>query len=244
MSQTSQTSAPALTIHAPVIFEQDGSLYTNSLSVAICFKKRHDIVLRDIRALIESCPAEFGLHNFVESSYLNSQGKEHPLYNLTYDGLILLVMGYTGATALEIKLRYIAEFNRMRAILERKKIEALTPASISPSQQAELKTLADAKLSCYPPEMQRKVRAELWSRFNRRFCIGKYSQLSPDQMDEAKEYIIDMEMRSAPAPDAPIQIDGSLSAREMRNLLSFTIGVGNGWKKAFESLLDKLRLAK
>lgn len=77
----------------------------SSLDVANTFGKRHDNVLKDIREL--GCSEEFRLLNFEESKYLNEQKHKQPMYYLTRDGFTLLVMGYTGETAMKFKEAYI-----------------------------------------------------------------------------------------------------------------------------------------
>ena len=71
-------------------------------------------------------------------------------------------------------------------------------AAISPAERAELKALVDAKLSAAPAAVQGKARAEIWTRFNRHFKIAEYAQLPACRMAEARDYLIEMEMKSYP----------------------------------------------
>ncbi len=86
-------------------------IVVSSRDVARVFEKEHPKVLRDIREL--SCPEEFRLSNFGQSSYLNEQGREMPEVLMARDGFTLLAMGYNGDRAMQFKIAYIAEFNRM-----------------------------------------------------------------------------------------------------------------------------------
>lgn len=45
--------------------------------------------------------------------FSEAANKEVRYFNLTRDGFVLLVMGYTGKTAINLKIRWIQEFNRM-----------------------------------------------------------------------------------------------------------------------------------
>lgn len=63
----------------------------SSLQIAEITEKRHDAVLRDIRNLLDQ---GVGAHNFVESSYNNSQNKELPCFILTKKGCLILASGY------------------------------------------------------------------------------------------------------------------------------------------------------
>ena len=87
----------------------------SSRKVAEIFEKEHRRVLQDIREL--SCGDDFRLHNFVQSSYINSQDKEQPEYLMTRDGFTLLAMGFTGVKAMQWKIKYIEAFNKMEAEL-------------------------------------------------------------------------------------------------------------------------------
>ena len=70
---------------------------------------------------------------------------------------------------------------------------------LAPDLRAELKALVDAKLSMFPADIQGKARAELWTRFNRRFRIAEYAQLPAGKMADARDYIITLELNALKA---------------------------------------------
>ncbi len=70
----------------PVVEILDGALFTTSLNVAKVYGKRHDHVIRDIKAVMADCPPEFNLPNFGEISYTDSSGRTYPAYRLSRDG--------------------------------------------------------------------------------------------------------------------------------------------------------------
>ncbi|CRL44558.1 Phage regulatory protein Rha (Phage_pRha) [Sodalis glossinidius str. 'morsitans'] len=105
--QTSVTT-PKVTIH-------NGKAVTTSLDVAEYFQKRHDDVLKKLRAL--DCSADFSARNFAGAEYTDEQNKPLPMFEMTKDGFVFLVMGFTGKKAAAFKEAYIAEFNRMEAEL-------------------------------------------------------------------------------------------------------------------------------
>lgn len=88
----------------------------DSRYVAQFFEKEHRSVLRDIREL--DCSDEFRLHNFVQSSYKNEQGKKQPCYCMTRDGFVFLAMGYRGKKAAQFKELYIKRFNEMEEFIK------------------------------------------------------------------------------------------------------------------------------
>ena len=91
-------------------------LTANSRDVAEHFEKQHKDVLESIRNLTAENSATKSM--FIETSF-ESRGKFYPQYELTRDGFSLLVMGFTGAKALEWKLKYIEAFNEMERELKR-----------------------------------------------------------------------------------------------------------------------------
>lgn len=84
-----------------------------SLQVADAFGKEHKNVLADVRKILDEDSDGFGALNFERSSYLSEQNKEIPMYVMSKDGFILLVMSYTGPEAMRVKKAYIARFNEM-----------------------------------------------------------------------------------------------------------------------------------
>jgi Rha family phage regulatory protein len=103
-----------------LVFIENGQAVTNSLKVSEVFGKRHDRVLQDIREL--GCSSDFRVHNFVESSYVNLQNKEMPMYYMSKNGFTLLAMGYTGKEAMKFKEAYIAQFEKMEEMLRQPRV--------------------------------------------------------------------------------------------------------------------------
>lgn len=103
--------AENLHIEEPRVFINDGKVLTTSKDVAEYFRKRHDDVLKKLRGL--DCSSGFTARNFAVSEYTDSTGRKLPMYTMTKDGFVFLVMGFTGKKAAAFKEAYIAEFNRM-----------------------------------------------------------------------------------------------------------------------------------
>lgn len=123
----------------PNVFIQNGKAVTTSLAVAEYFHKRHDDVLKKLRSL--DCSPEFTARNFAASEYTDSTGRKLPMYEMTKDGFVFLVMGFTGKKAAVFKEAYIAEFNRMEA-------ELYTPTAKPFVPQRFLLTLLDGQWHC------------------------------------------------------------------------------------------------
>ena len=88
---------------------------------------------------------------------------------------------------------------------ERAKTEPVeNPEQLSPAYRSELKGIVDAKLSTYPASVQGKARSEIWTRFNRHFRIAEYAQLPAERMAEARDYLIELEVKALKAlPSTP-----------------------------------------
>lgn len=103
---------------------------TSSLLVAEKFGKEHKHVLDSIRKLIEGCAEISADPIFEETTYVNEQnGQVYPMFLMNRDGFSLLVMGFNGKKAMQFKLDYINEFNKM---------EKMIRDSIKPKSQLEI----------------------------------------------------------------------------------------------------------
>lgn len=100
----------------PVVLEKDGVPVTTSKAVADQFDKRHADILRAIEDLKPHLTTQFCVANFFKSEY-ESRGKSYPYYIMTKDGFTMLVMGFTGAKAIQFKEAYITAFNQMQRAL-------------------------------------------------------------------------------------------------------------------------------
>ena len=100
---------------ADAVTLKDGHPITTSRAIANVFGKQHQHVLRAIRDL--DCPADFRRSNFGPSKYLNEQGKEQPMIEMTKNGMVYLVMGFTGPQAARFKIAYIEAFDAMELAL-------------------------------------------------------------------------------------------------------------------------------
>lgn len=96
-----------------------GKAFTTSQKIADYFGKSHKNVLRKIRQTINECPDDFARLNYEPADFIDKNGETQPMYKLTKDGYMLVVMGFTGAAAMLIKVKYIQAFNWMAGQLTR-----------------------------------------------------------------------------------------------------------------------------
>lgn len=101
---------------------QNNEVVVSSRQVAEKFGKEHKIVLRDIREIlaVQNCATKF----FHESTFKN-RGKNYPEYIMNRDGFTLLAMGFTGAEALEWKIKYINAFNEMENLVNQPRVNSV-----------------------------------------------------------------------------------------------------------------------
>lgn len=99
--------------------EYEGQPVVSSREVANNFEKEHRNVLRDVENIVKEGCSNLSRPLFIESKYQHPQNKQYyKEYLLTRDGFSLLVMGFTGAKALQWKLKYIEAFNKMEQYIK------------------------------------------------------------------------------------------------------------------------------
>ncbi|PFH81639.1 Rha family transcriptional regulator [Bacillus cereus] len=99
-----------------LVFVDGNEVVTDSLTVAEVFGKEHSKVIRSIEDTQYS--QEFTKANFGLSDYTDRSGKKNKKYLIKRDGLMSLIMGYTGEKAARMKESYINEFNRMEQYIK------------------------------------------------------------------------------------------------------------------------------
>lgn len=112
----------ALVLHPEFqLYERKDMPFCSSLQVAEEFGKRHDHVIRDIREL--DCSDDFRKTNFGEIRRTvdlgDGRSRKDPMFLMTRDGFVFLVMGYRGSKAATIKEAIIKRFNDMEAFIRK-----------------------------------------------------------------------------------------------------------------------------
>ena len=118
---------------------------------------------------------------FVETTYLNEQNKEQPMYVMNRDGFTLLAMGFTGKKALQFKLDYIKAFNKME--------KAVKEGSILPSpidvtvlkQLVEATQVMTAQISQMQAEMNRQREYSFYPVSQNPLLSASEQRISPRQ---------------------------------------------------------------
>lgn len=113
-----------------LVFESNGEIVTDSLTIASMFGKEHNNVLKDVRKQIDYAGQEFGQVNFHQSTYINTQNKRMPKYDLTEEAFTLVAMSYNTKEAVQMKIKFIEEFKRMKQHIQNQHQLPKDPMSI------------------------------------------------------------------------------------------------------------------
>jgi len=147
-----------ITVNNQVIdFKTDGAeIFTDSLTVAKVFNKRHDNVLRDIGTEINLLFSEGIIKSnsgYIKSTYTDNKNREYPFYYMNKKNFTFLVMGFTGAKANKFKRCYIDAFE---AIVESH--QCLTKDNITLIQDnVRLKKEAEAREQALLPKTRESL---------------------------------------------------------------------------------------
>jgi Rha family phage regulatory protein len=98
------------------VFDRGGEFWTDSLSVAEAFGKRHDNLIQAIKRIDEENQA-VSLLSFKEAEYIDAQGKARPYFEMTETGFASVVGSFNdqkGTDIALIKAMYRKEFDRLK----------------------------------------------------------------------------------------------------------------------------------
>lgn len=99
-----------------LVMIKNNQVVVSSRQVAERFHKLHKNIIRSVKEILaaQNCATKF----FKETYYIN-RGKKYIEYLMNRDGFVLLVMGFTGKVAMDLKIAYINAFNEMEAKLRK-----------------------------------------------------------------------------------------------------------------------------
>ena len=103
-----------------LVFIENNQAITDSLTIAEMFSKEHKNVMRDIRQQIEYAGSEFAALNFEPGSYKDQNNQSRPKFNLTEEAFALVAMSYNTKEAVQMKVKFIQEFKRMKEYIQSK----------------------------------------------------------------------------------------------------------------------------
>jgi Rha family phage regulatory protein len=169
---------------------------TTSEFVAKAFGKEHKNVLARIEEIRTQVPDFFGKLNFkpTEKQRKNNLGfiLKDKGYELTKNGFMLLVMGFTGKEAMAIKIAYINAFDTMAERLHRLQMHHVAINQLISKEQADNIQLAVEQRSQRTGESYQKIYAGLHAYLR----IDSYRTMPVEHYTAALKYLESV-------PDAP-----------------------------------------
>lgn len=102
------------------VVKHDEQLVIDSRDIAEMVGRSHGNVVRDIRTIVDHLGGQLKNDSsyFIETSYVNSQNKLMPCYNLTKKGCELFATRMTGAKGTQFAVTYFEKFNQMEEQLK------------------------------------------------------------------------------------------------------------------------------
>lgn len=98
-----------------LVYSRNNIAYTDSVTVANKFGKRHDDVIRAIENI--ECSSQFRHRNFAVSKKVQNNKLEYLVYEMTWKGYSFVIMGFTGKKAGKFKEDFIEAFDSMQQVL-------------------------------------------------------------------------------------------------------------------------------
>lgn len=141
MNTFALTASPTLNLDWVNVI--NNQVMTTSHKVADAFGKRHSDVLRKITTV--DCSPEFRERNFaftLENKQIGNTKRNTGFYQMTKDGFIFLVMGFTGKEAARIKENYITVFNQMADLLVQQQQISLQPNLVDMAERMTIPEMA------------------------------------------------------------------------------------------------------
>ena len=169
---------------------QNSQIVTTSEFVAQAFGKEHKNLLARIEQISKEIKASFFELNFKPKAKQVKTGfgfRETKSYELTKDGFMLLVMGFTGKQAMAIKIAYIEAFNAMsKAILDLNNTvsDGIKPAKTTADDRTGLRQAVAALVGRKGIDY-----SSAYSMIHQRFNVEAIEDIPAEKLPEAVAYV-------------------------------------------------------
>ena len=197
---------------------QNNQITTTSKIIANVFEKNHSHVLRDIDNILPNLSNDFCKSNFGFTSEMTimprNATRQDRVCHLTKNGVVILIMGYTGEKAMKFKEAYINAFDEMAKQLElqnQPKLQTLEnniktlehnnkslcevisryESGLTHAMARELqKHIAiTVRLKFNDKSRQSKAYSFIYSKLKDYFSVSKYSEILKTSFGEAKQFV-------------------------------------------------------
>tara|TARA_R110000868_G_scaffold183647_1_gene424962 strand:+ start:157 stop:912 length:756 start_codon:yes stop_codon:yes gene_type:complete len=162
--------------------------------VAKAFDKSHPNVIKSIERVMSQVSDSFGEVNFNATEYEQNNNlgilTKYKKYDLTKDGFMMVVMGFTGAKAVMIKEAYINAFTIMYKRL------SVTPPPTVQNVLVELPTLTPAQKNHIQNEVRSLVNTQIgttysgmWRSIKDQLKVGTHKEIPANKYIELCEFL-------------------------------------------------------
>lgn len=156
-----------------LVFENNGDVVTDSLTVAEMFGKEHKHVVRDIEVQLEKLKEAreltWGESNFGQTQYQHFQNKQwYKKYLLTEDAFAIVAMSYITPEAMKMKIRFLQEFKRMKEYIQKQ-----SKVPNDPFGQIEILAAGTSNLNKRVSELESVVEKQLTIDYGQQRVIDK-----------------------------------------------------------------------
>jgi Rha family phage regulatory protein len=168
---------------------RNGLPFTTTQSVAEAFGKQHQHVTQKIESL--ECSEQFLTSNFSLVGF-EHRGNSYKSYEMTKDGFMFLVMGFTGQKAAAIKEAYICAFNWMAEQLglsSKMLVAKAVHEALGADGARIISNVIRCRVARLDVEHQRSASMKMSSALHARFGVPRTELIPADQMDSACNFI-------------------------------------------------------
>ncbi|WP_205895614.1 Rha family transcriptional regulator [Metapseudomonas otitidis] len=168
---------------------KNGQAFTTTQRVAEAFNKQHHHVVQKVEAL--DCSEQFLTSNFSRVTF-EHRGNTYDAFEMTKDGFIFLVMGFTGKKAASIKEGYIAAFNWMAEQLgigSNRMVESVLSTTIGTFGFNCLAAVLDGKVRHLPAKLRVGAKNHVWSQVRKAFSVSAVEEIPGSAMDSVRTFI-------------------------------------------------------
>ncbi|SFI35210.1 MULTISPECIES: Rha family transcriptional regulator [unclassified Bacillus (in: firmicutes)] len=156
-----------------LVFENNGDVVTDSLTVAEMFGKEHKHVVRDIEVQLEKLKEAgeliWGESNFGQTQYQHFQNKQwYKKYLLTEDAFTIVAMSYVTPEAMKMKIKFLQEFKRMKEYIQKQ-----SKVPNDPFGQIELLAAGTSNLNKRVSTLEQVVEKQLTIDYGQQRVIDK-----------------------------------------------------------------------
>lgn len=164
---------------------KNGQPFTTSQQVAEAFGKQHHHVMQKLETL--ECSERFLTSNFSRVNFQH-RGNTYEACEMTKDGFMFLVMGFTGRKAAAVKEGYIAAFNWMADQLGMNSTDMVS-GLIAASELAALKAVMQDKAKEIAPEKRISFLHTMHHRLHTRFNVPRTELIQREHFADACNFV-------------------------------------------------------